>query len=144
MDVLRLLLADASYVEGWHESYEPNGDVIEHPAHADGFKSLQTHLRAQFPHHKLVFVNIFLDEYEQHRMTKTTIYSIEMTLANVPLQVKWISLYSTDLILEQTQQAISRKYLLCSLPADVPLNEALRHVILPSVKLLELSPRTSL
>lgn len=86
-DVLRLLLADTDYVQGWHESYESNGHVIEHPAHADGFKELQTHLQKHYPHHKQVFVNIFLDEYEQHRMTKKTIYSIEMTLANAPLKV---------------------------------------------------------
>jgi hypothetical protein len=86
-DMLRLLLANADFLEGWHSSFERNNDIIEHPANADGFKQLESHFTSRYPKHKLVFVNIFLDEYEQHRMTKKNIYSIELTIANTPLKV---------------------------------------------------------
>lgn len=87
IDLLRLLLADRNYVQGWHSSFEENKGNIEHPANADGFKELHAELRRLYPSHKLVLVNIFLDEYEQHKATKKNIYSIVMTIANVPLKV---------------------------------------------------------
>lgn len=113
-DVLRLLLADANYLQGWQSTYDENSNVIEHPANGDGFKLLQADLSARYPSHKLVFVNIFLDEYEQHRMTKKQIYSIEMTIANAPLKVRKLNYCQKSLTFFQTRHnSLSHENIYC-------------------------------
>lgn len=86
-DVLPLLLADKQYCEDWHSEFDPNDEKIEHPCNTDGWHDLETYFKEEFPNHQRLFLTIFIDEYNQSKLSKQKVNSILFTIANARQEV---------------------------------------------------------
>jgi hypothetical protein len=97
-DVLSLLLKDYTYCDGWQSQFDANNDMIEHPCNTDGWHELQLYFEQKFPLNQQVFLTLFIDEYNQSKLSRQKVNSILFTIANAKQEV----IRDSDLILELT------------------------------------------
>lgn len=97
LDVLAIVLKNKDYCTDWQPQFAENDGKIAHPSNTDGWKELESHFKTSFPQHQRLFVTLFMDEYNQSKMSKQKVNSILFTAANATQEVR--TKQSSDVIL---------------------------------------------